>query len=334
MQINSSVFFIFGTWIERYKGEIIKRLKRCIREVHNMLFQWVNKSQTPYFTMRDRTMGIIRSLSMATVRQLQIVTGWSEYNIKSYLKSIRQLADDPIDIDLEDPRYKRALKKNQELWLRGWRLYPKGPFAYALGLEGIKYVDELKNEFNPTRKYYAPHGQMRHFTGTNEILCRVILAGYQVDAWYGQAETMSQLHYKLSPFDSPVQPDASIKIKGAPTFFIEFDTGTENGNKIERKMYRYLELQNIMESHEDKLNVYPVIWVTFKESRKRFLEKKWKDAQKSFTYKFKRNDSDQNKRSLPNKIPKMYFFVEGEETHFLAGRNLKCSKLNIITMSR
>jgi Replication-relaxation len=284
-----------------------------------MLFQWADKSLTPGFTMRDRTMGIIRSLSITTVRQIQIITGWSEYNIKSYLKSIKQLAEDPVDIDKDDPRYKRVLKKNQELWLKGQQLHQKGPFAYSLGLEGIKYVDQLKNEFNPTRKHYAPHGQMRHFVGTNEVLIRAILAGYKVDAWYGQSETMSQLHYKLSPFDSPVQPDASIKIKGAPAFFIEFDTGTENGNKIINKMYRYLDLQNIMESHPDKLNVYPVVWVTFKESRKQFLEKKWMDAQNTFSYKYKRNDFDKTQHTLPNRIPQMFFFTEGQETAFLAG---------------
>lgn len=284
-----------------------------------MLFQWVDQSNTPGFTMRDRTMGIIRSLSMTTIRQIQIITGWSEHNIKAYLKAIKQLADEPVEFDKEDPRYKRALKKNQELWLRGWRLYSKGPFAYALGLEGIKYVDQLKNEFNPARKYYAPHGQMRHFVGINEVLCRTILAGYEVSAWYGQAETMSHLHYKLSPLGSPVQPDASIKINGAPAFFIEFDTGTENGNKIEKKMFRYLDLQNIMESHPDKMSVYPVVWVTYKESRRRFLEKKWEEAKKTFAYKYKRNDYDQIKHTLPSRIPAMHFFVEGQETEFLAG---------------
>jgi hypothetical protein len=266
-----------------------------------MIFNWINEEITPGYLKRDRMIMVLKSLSITTQRQIQIITGWSKTSIEDYIKSIRNMGND------------------QEAWLRAWKIESRGQKAYALGEKALRYAEELKNEFNPNKEYHAPFGQARHFIGTNEILCRAILAGHEVVTWYGQSDTLSQLYYKLSPYKSPVKPDATIKLKGGKTFFLEFDTGSESGGKIENRMHRYLDLQNIMESHENEMNVYPVIWVTYNEQRRAFLQRKWEEAKHSFGIKYRRTKNEQQKHSRPNRIPEMYFFNEGQETSFLAG---------------
>lgn len=268
-----------------------------------MIFNWVNEEITPGYKKRDRMIMIVKSLGITTQRQIKIITNWTESSIQEQLKAVRNIGG----------------KENRDKWLRAWRLGSRGAFVYALGEAALKYAEELKNEFNPHREYYPPYGQARHFTGTNEILCRAIEAGYQPEIWYGQSDTLSQLYYKLLPYKSPVKPDGTIKLKGSRTFFVEFDTGSESGGKIEDRMHRYLELQNIMESistSQKQENVYPVVWVTYKDSRKAFLQRKWNEALSTFSRKRSQQDK---KASLPQRIPQMFFFTEGQETKFLAG---------------
>lgn len=263
-----------------------------------MLFNWINEEKTPGYLVRDRMLMIIKHLSITTKEQIRTVTGWTDTAIQYHINAIRNMGG----------------KENRDKWLRAWRFGPRGEYVYALGEDALRYAEELKNEFNPHKEYFPVQGQARHFVGTNEILCRAIRAGHEIESWFGQSDTLSQLYYKLMPHKSPVRPDATIKVKGGKICFGEFDTGTESGGKIEDRMHNYLLLQNIMESISTsgkQENVYPVVWVTYKDSRAAFLARKWQEAKLSFPRK--------KQASLPNRIPEMYFFTEGQETAFLAG---------------
>lgn len=263
-----------------------------------MLFNWIDEGKTPGYLKRDRMMVVVKSLGITTQRQIQIITGWTPSSIEHQLKAIRNIGG----------------KEERDHWLRSWQLYTRGPFGYALGQKGLRYVEELKNEFNPHKEYHPVHGQARHFIGINEILCRAIRAGYQPEHWLGQSETLSMLYYKLLPYQSPVRPDATIKLKGGDTCFLEFDTGTESGGRIEDRMHRYLHLKNIQDVLG--LKMYPVVWVTFKESRRAFLQRKWQEATSTFV---RKQSKPEKKASLPDQLPQMFFFTEGQETKFLAG---------------
>lgn len=264
-----------------------------------MLFNWVDEGKTPGFLKRDRMMAVVKSLSISTQRQIQIITGWTPSSVENQLKAIRNMGS----------------KQERDQWLQSWQMYRRGPFVYALGEKGLQYIEELKNEFNPHREYFPARAQARHFVGVNEVLVRAILAGHRPLIWYNQSDTMSQLWYKLMPYKSPVRPDATIKLEGGPTCFVEFDTGTESGGKVEDKMHRYLHLVNILETI--KMPMYPVVWVTFKESRRAFLQRKWEEAVSSYV---RKRSIKEKPVTLPANLPQMVFFVEGQETRFLAGQ--------------
>ena len=80
-------------------------------------------------------------------------------------------------------------------------------------------------------------------------------------------------------------------------FWIEFDNDTEGPRQIERKFHDYVRtLMPVVETS-------PVLWVTTNEQRRNYLERNWE----AFSRQFYRNKP----------IPKMEFFVEGEETSYL-----------------
>lgn len=255
-----------------------------------MLVKWLDESQTPGFNKRDRLMGVIQSLGIAGRTQLITVTQWTEMEVDGAIQRIRKMG---------------STKEERDKWLRYWRPLPRGPYAYALGEKGLLYVRELLNDDKPF-DVYSPRGQARHFMGVNEILCRVIRAGYPVETWLSQKEAMSFLYYQLLPNKSPVRPDGLIKVFGQKAFFLEFDTGTEVGVKLVDKFHKYLMLASLAPIH-------PVVWVTISETRRQFIQRKAMEALATFKIKYPQ-------ATMPARNPIMYAFLEGQETDFITGR--------------
>ncbi|WP_044639726.1 replication-relaxation family protein [Risungbinella massiliensis] len=254
-----------------------------------MIKKWLEEDQ--YTSKTDQLMCVIYSLGITDRRQLQTVTGWTEMQIHGGLQRIRNLA--------------RGNETKDE-WLLTWQPTYHSPYVYSLGEKGIQHVRALKEAAVKFDGQQPRRGQVSHFMGTNHILCRAIEKGYDVKDWMSAGETLSYLYYQLLPEKSPVMPDCTICIEGSQHYFGEFDTGKTSGGKLEDKFHKYLNLSNIIGEY------FPVVWVTVKESRKQLLMKKAQDAILSYERK--------KKKPLPAKLPEMFFFVEGEETEFLAGK--------------
>lgn len=250
-----------------------------------MLVKWLEGSS--YMTKMDQMMGVIDSLGITDRRQLKIVTGWTENQIHGVLQRIR---------------------KKGEGFLRTWQPKHKSPFVYSLDEKGINHVRAMKEANLEYDKRTPKQGQVEHFMGTNEVLCRAIQAGYKIDTWLNGSETMSFLYYQLMPNKSPVKPDALIRVQGSSDALIEFDTGTESGWKIENKVQRYIKLSGMIAGGL----ILPVVWVVKTETRKQFIRRKAVDAIAKY--------KEKQKSPLPENLPKMYVFVQGEEVNFLAGK--------------
>jgi hypothetical protein len=263
-----------------------------------MLADWLEElNDNEYRNKRDTLMGIIYSLRITDKRTIKIITGWTDDQIRGAFRRIRELGS-----------------HEKESWLRSWQPRQRSPFVYTLGEKGIEHVRALKDyALGYEESELSIRGQVSHFMGTNNILVRAKQAKLPVLNWYSQKDTMSFLFYQLRPTKSPVNPDAMLKMQQG-SYFLEFDTGSENGGRLEGKIHRYMMLSAIK-------GTFPVIWVTPKPSRAEFIAKKAKEAPDTYLIKMK---EECRKRKLPLMLPKqmplMYCFVEGEETAFLAGQ--------------
>jgi hypothetical protein len=259
-----------------------------------MLAHWLEKpSEYEYRNMTDTLMGVIFSLRITDQKTLQIVTGWSSNQIHGALQRIRTLG------------------KN---YLITWRPKYRSPYVYTLGEKGIQHVKAMRDDaLGYEEDELSIRGQIGHFMGTNRILCRAFQAGLPVENWYSTRDTMSFLHYQMKPKKSPVNPDAMIKLKDS-SHLLEFDTGSENGGKIETKIHRYMMLAVMVGK------LFPITWVTTRDSRVNLITRKAQEAIGTYLIKM---EEEIKKRKLPMKLPDempmMYAFVEGEETPFLAG---------------
>jgi hypothetical protein len=263
-----------------------------------MLADWLEElNDNEYRNKRDTLMGIIYSLRITDKRTIKIITGWTDDQIRGAFRRIRELGS-----------------HEKESWLRSWQPRQRAPFVYTLGEKGIEHVRALKDyALGYEESELSIRGQVAHFMGTNNILVRAKQAKLPVLNWYSQKDTMSFLFYQLRPMKSPVNPDAMIKFANQ-TYFLEFDTGSENGGRLEGKIHRYMMLSAIKEG------IFPVIWVTPKPSRIKLITQKAKEALTTYEIKMKEECRKRKLTSgLPKKMPLMYAFVEGEETPFLAG---------------
>lgn len=263
-----------------------------------MLADWLEDLKNiEYRNKRDTLMGIIYSLRITDTRTIKVVTGWNDDQIRGALRRIRELGS-----------------HEKESWLRSWQPRQRSAYVYTLGEKGIEHVRALKNyALGYEESELSIRGQVAHFMGTNNILVRAKQAKVPVENWYSQKDTMSYLFYQLRPLRSPVNPDALLKLSQG-SYFLEFDTGSENGGRLEGKVHRYLMLSMIIGK------IFPVIWVTPKPSRVDLISRKAKEAAE--TYLIKMGEEAKKRKlalTLPKEIPLMYAFAEGEETAFLAG---------------
>lgn len=261
-----------------------------------MLAQWLENDDL--YSKTDRLMGVIYSLRITDRRTLQIVTGWNEMQIHGGLQRIRNMGG----------------RNEKDKWLRAWQPTHRSNYVYTLGEKGIQHVRAIKdNALGYEEQELAIRGQITHFMGTNQILVRVIEAGLPFQNWYSSKDTMSYLHYQIRPFNSPVNPDALLKLEHGD-YFLEFDTGTENGGKIENKIHRYMMLAVMVGE------MPPIVWVTRKQSRVGLISRNAHGAVNTYLTKMAK---EIKKRNLPERLPaimpKMYVFFEGEEIDFLSG---------------
>jgi hypothetical protein len=256
-----------------------------------MLSNWLHDDS--YQGMTDKLMSIIYKLRITDKQTLRIITGWTDNQIRYSFTRIRKMGDD---------------------WLRTWQPTRRSPYIYTLGEKGIEHVKALKDDaLGYEESELTIKGQIGHFMGTNRILTRALEANIPVENFYSQKDTMSYLFYQMRPKKSPVKPDGMIKLPQG-SYFLEFDTGSENGGRIEGKTHRYLMLSVMVGK------ILPVVWITPKHSRTKFIAGKIKEA--PGTYLIKMHDEIKKRKLpmiLPKEIPLMYAFTEGEETPFLAG---------------
>lgn len=259
------------------------------------------EDRTPHLSKSDRLMGVIRSLSISDRAQLNTITkyfGWTEMMVEGALQRIRKMGQ---------------TKEERDKWLISWQPRWRSPFVYTLGEKGIDYIKGIKDEPRTGSDYYITRGQVFHFMGTNEILCRAMRTGLIINGWLSSREVIQQLYFTLierkiqngivvaNESKSPLQPDAVIIIDGVP-YFIEFDTGSESPFRIEDKMHKYLTLDSLIGP------IYPVIWVTITPERKAAIERAGIRAMDKYNL---------------NENPAMYAFVAGEETKFFAGESFQ-----------
>lgn len=247
-----------------------------------MLFQWIDH---PRLTRIDQLLSVIYDLGMASKEQIAQITGWNRNNLNDIIYRARKL----------NPGF---LNVNHTPVIKGSTVG-----VYTLGRAGIVHVHELR-ELPTDRVREAPAGQIMHYIGINDILCRALEEANRDDVqWYSAYEvgdlfTMMYSDLKID-FDGRrmIRPDGRLRMNDTD-LLIEFDNDTEGPKALESKYHRYVDLYNKL-----KLR-YPIIWVTINERRRSYLERNW-EALKKVTY----NDFPE--------LPNMYFFLEGQETEYI-----------------
>lgn len=247
-----------------------------------MIFKWIDH---PSYHKDEQMMAILYDSSMATKRHLMVLTGWPLLSIQSCFQKIRA---------------RGHTKEEKNEWLRSYRIPNRREMAYALGKKGIRYVQDMMDERQHVRE--APEAQITHFMGINDILIRIIESGVSKDdiLWLSSAEATDLILRKWERRGKEmdkrhlIRPDARLGIRDR-RYWIEYDNDTEGARKLERKFHGYVQL-----SDPD-----PVIWVAPNKKRRDYLQNLWRNTVRAFY-----SDSD-----YP--IPKMHFFVAGEETPFL-----------------
>jgi len=255
-----------------------------------MLFHWIGH---PSFGADEQLMAVLYDMGIATKRQLLIVTGWTENQLKWYLQRIRKR-------ETEEQKYLNSYPLRFK--------YMGDTRGYSLNKAGIRYVREMMQSDNMYVKE-APVAQIRHYLGINEILIRLIEAGVQREdiVWLSTAEATDYLSRLLEAHGEKIdrrrliRPDARAVINKT-AFWIEFDNSTERTRKLEGKFHEYVQALTLVRNQD------PVVWVAVNRNRKEYLANQW-EAVKKVNYEGRVD------------IPEMYFFVEGEELSFLESRS-------------
>lgn len=251
-----------------------------------MIFNWINH---PAFRRDEQLLAVLYELGMATRKQISVISGWTEEQIEWSIKRIRKWG---------------KTKEERDEWIKCHRL----PLKYnrigvfTLGRRGIQYVADMMNQ-KPRRKE-AAKGQIFHYLGLNNILCRLVEAGAERSeiTWLSTLEALDFLGFlyeskgiEFNPADS-IRPDARLKI-GGRYFWIEFDNDTEGPRQLEKKFHEYT---TTLVQSDQLIDSAPIVWVTLSPARRDYLEKLWIATRRRF-----------------DRFPEMKFFVQGDETDFL-----------------
>lgn len=256
-----------------------------------MIFDVINVEATPHLSMKDRVILVLYDLGICTKEQIKTISGWSENQIAGAIQRIRNAAG----------------KKEAEKWIRSWQPRRGKPFVFALGPAGHAYARELRGEYNG-KNDTPPSGQVWHFVGLNQILCRCIKAGLEVKSWLSGRESASWLYHQLLIRDEdgkvsapkiPLRPDAMMMV-GEQWWMIEYDTGTETPMRLTEKFRRYLDLSQMLD-----LSEIPLLFVTVSDQRVNTAEWAFRRAIEAHQATWDR----------------VFFMKEGQEVEFLRGWN-------------
>jgi hypothetical protein len=273
------------------------------------IFTWLDEKETPHMNTTERMMVTLYVFGIATIPQLERITGWPKPKVMAALNRIRRQG---------------KTKQEKDEWLIYWIPGPGKPYIYTLGQKAIEHACALRKEqLGNGKKKKRPHkkGHAGHFLGFNEILCRMIDGGIQIDEFMAGKEVMSWIYHQLidrkyirdedrvevdRPDYLPVKPDGLVEM-GGRQFFLEYDTGNESSTKLQERLERYIDFYpRLKEKDKD----FPVtLWITVTPKRRATIERAGNEVLEKWPDEWNRPP-----------IPTMYALVEGEEVDFLTGK--------------
>jgi hypothetical protein len=303
--------------------------------------KWVSMED---LTNWEKLISLLYDLGIATIEQIEVLTGWDRFRINAAIKDIRNRVPIParlqhdrkilrqakrgqIQMTAEDRSKLEAvikdrqdkIEREREKWIIAYLSGKNGIKYYTLGSEGIKYACSMRQE--PFQKWkITPRTQANHFSGINDILVRIRKAGIKEQEWLCGRETEQELYYYFNRYKKKsklpaktrlyCRPDAYLKLEEGFHFFVEYDAGTESVAKLKKRFENYLKLYQAL-AEVDASMMPAVIWVTVSESRKKRIEEIAKEVQRDFL-----SDHAGEKVIVPVSV----CFVAGNETKFFAGQ--------------
>ncbi|MBD1373845.1 replication-relaxation family protein [Hazenella sp. IB182357] len=280
-----------------------------------MIFTWLDEKETPALSQTDRLIGVMFDLGITTKTQLSVIMGWNATRVRSTINNIRQ----------------KAKPKDRDEWIQAVGATGRGGEAtYSLGALGLTHAYALLGEDKGSRVPVS--GQIAHSLGINEILCRLIQQkgdrkGVQ---WFGTKQASQYVYHHMTkrkfdekrlhtgysvkvqpPKKGRISPDALCGVNGVGSFFIEFDTGTKHGTKLEDQFHRYFQLPS-----ETNMKMPTTIWVTVDEKRAKRLQEVYWNARSDYPKDYKFHE--------------MQIFVAGAETSYMLGDHKDGLKLDLV----
>jgi hypothetical protein len=246
------------------------------------------------YLAEDRLLLALYKLGMANRRHLSYLLGWTENTVGWRVHKIRSArGKTPEEKDEWIVSYSPSHRDKKHL--------------YYLGSKGMDYCVRVLNQ---PKKKPVSQGQWAHYEGLLDIYMRLIdRNGKEGLKWLTTHEATDYLFrmYKLENAEewrkNPkleketrkrlIRPDALLAVNGN-TFWIEFDNSTETSSQLEEKMEQYIKVLTDLEDPS------PVVWVVKDYWRKTDLQFIWGYTSKGYPT-----------------VPKMEFFVQGEEVNFL-----------------
>ncbi|MFD0591046.1 replication-relaxation family protein [Paenibacillus sp. GCM10027627] len=263
-----------------------------------MIFQWVDH---PNLRREDQLLCLLFDLGMATKEQLLKITKWGFRSLDYAFVMVRKLEKEI---------------GGETILIRA-RYLPRLPTKiktaiYSLTADGIRYVQTIM-ELQGGKVKEAPAGQLVHYSGINNILCRSI-EEFGVVSWQSSYEIADLMIMRWSETigegldrRNVIRPDGGMRVGTESNYvdlYVEFDNDTEGPKQIETKFKRYVDL------YKNLRLTRPIVWVTISDKRKQYLERNW-DALKSVSYK------------NHVQLPEMVFFVEGDEIDWIKKKLIK-----------
>lgn len=249
------------------------------------MFEWIDH---PSFRRDEQLLAVLYEMGMATRKQLAIISGWTEDQVEWSIKRIRKWG---------------KTKEDKDQWIRSYRLPLRQNriAVYTLGKQGLQYVAAMQEQ--KLRRREAPRGQIAHFLGVNDILCRLLEAGADRNEirWLSTMKSIDFLTMLYESqgleYDGSIRPDARLYI-GNQAYWIEFDNATEGPRQLEKKLHQYV--TTLYHPEKGCLDRAPVIWITINQQRRDYLQKLWNATSRRF-----------------DEVPEMKFFIQGDEVDFL-----------------
>ncbi|WP_186805955.1 replication-relaxation family protein [Salisediminibacterium halotolerans] len=247
-------------------------------------------------------MNVLFDLGFATKDQLNAILEWQEspYKLGNELKKLRKLE-------------KNVNKRYIQTFQLPAKAKHRSPVAYTLTKQGIQYICQYRGIQNEKLKP-AKEGQWKHYLGIAEIIATIKDSRLNEAAVEFSSEYMTarQIQHIVNLYDTKkdrkpyefikhFKPDALMKI-GGQEFFLEYDTGTENMQKIEAKMLLILDTlfykNGEKRGYIKELNK-PFVWVTTSSVRAKNLGVVWGRVQQLDKYRKLLNNMASQHIALP-----------------------------------